>query len=486
MVSTIGLAEGIVVKGMEMNSTLTYVLDADQRRTLDNVRAAAERIWSRPLHRYYTDHTVTHSERVIGLLDGLTAGMMATPKRLSSAEVFVLLAAAYLHDIGMQDERFAGGDPSASSVQRLEIIRDAHHEVSAEMIYRAAEDPVQAVYLGLPDDPDLVEATALVAKGHRRVDLASVDYDSLVHGDETLRLRLLAALLRFGDELDIDHRRVDLEQMKLLALPVESQLHWWKCQYVGGVRIVDEYIRVAYRFPQDRPDYEELIVPLVEGDIRAKHAALEGVFRADAVKVALGPPQVRLMRAVQPLPPEVEALARKQGVGGKKQDAGSRGQDAGGREREAESRIPTSGAGPRTEPDPTSPAPAPVFDQRGWTVGTQVNVAGNYVDQRAATVIVGDGNVVGDHSRSHVVKDDSPTGDAASERNEHADQAGEVASLRRQLAQARENMRLIKEREAEYVLATDVPLQLVKEKRRLGERIADLAARLTDIGAESD
>jgi len=39
----------------------------------------------------------------------------------------------------------------------------------------------------------------------------------------------------------------------------------------------------------------------------------------------------------------------------------------------------------------------------------------------------------------------------------------DAASLRRQLAEARANLRLIEEREAEYVLGTDVPLQLVKE-----------------------
>ena len=111
---------------MAMNSALMSTLDADRRRALANVRAAAARIWSRPLHRYYTDHTVTHSERVIALLDGLTAGMMGTDERLSSSEVFVLLAAAYLHDVGMQDERFAGGD--------LGEIRARHNERTAEMI----------------------------------------------------------------------------------------------------------------------------------------------------------------------------------------------------------------------------------------------------------------------------------------------------------------------------------------------------------------
>ena len=348
-----------------MNKQLIDTLDADRRRALENVRAAAVRVWSRSLRRYYTDHTITHSERIITLLDGLTAGMMATPKRLSPSEVFVLLAAAYLHDIGMQDERFADGN--------LEEIRAHHHEVTAELVYRAAEDPAQAVNLGLPDDPGLVEAVALVAQGHRRVDLHSAEYEPLVHGGETLRLRLLAALLRFGDELDIDYRRVDIEQMKLLALPVESQLHWYKCHYVSGVSIVDEYIRIAYRFPHDRPDYEQFIVPLVEGEVRAKHAALETIFRAHAVKVALGPSQVRLMRPVKPLPAEIEALARQRGGGIDK----------------VTPPLPIPVAPvcvPTAKPAAPSASPrsAPVFDLRDQHFEQQVNVAGDYIDRRTS------------------------------------------------------------------------------------------------------
>jgi hypothetical protein len=41
-------------------------------------------------------------------------------------------------------------------------------------------------------------------------------------------------------------------------------------------------------------------------------------------------------------------------------------------------------------------------------------------------------------------------------------QEQELASLRRRLAEARENLRLIEERKAEFVMSTDVPLQLVK------------------------
>jgi hypothetical protein len=51
-------------------------------------------------------------------------------------------------------------------------------------------------------------------------------------------------------------------------------------------------------------------------------------------------------------------------------------------------------------------------------------------------------------------------------------------SLERQLKSARENLRLIEDRKAEYVLETDVPLQYLKEERRWRATIAELEARL--------
>ncbi len=51
-------------------------------------------------------------------------------------------------------------------------------------------------------------------------------------------------------------------------------------------------------------------------------------------------------------------------------------------------------------------------------------------------------------------------------------------SLQSQLAEARENLRLIQERMAKYVLSTDIPLQLVKEERHWIDKIADLERQL--------
>jgi formylglycine-generating enzyme required for sulfatase activity len=54
----------------------------------------------------------------------------------------------------------------------------------------------------------------------------------------------------------------------------------------------------------------------------------------------------------------------------------------------------------------------------------------------------------------------------------------DIQSLRRQLAELKENLRLIQEQKSKFVLETDIPLQLIKEERRLEVQIADLRERL--------
>jgi hypothetical protein len=62
--------------------------------------------------------------------------------------------------------------------------------------------------------------------------------------------------------------------------------------------------------------------------------------------------------------------------------------------------------------------------------------------------------------------------------------ASQVASLRHQLAQAEQNLRLIEERKTEYVLGVEVPLQLVKEEQETRARIARLRSRLEQFSME--
>ena len=57
----------------------------------------------------------------------------------------------------------------------------------------------------------------------------------------------------------------------------------------------------------------------------------------------------------------------------------------------------------------------------------------------------------------------------------------DLNSLRRQIAEARLNLKLIEERKAQYVLEIDIPLQLVKEERRRRDQIAELERRLAGL-----
>jgi hypothetical protein len=51
-------------------------------------------------------------------------------------------------------------------------------------------------------------------------------------------------------------------------------------------------------------------------------------------------------------------------------------------------------------------------------------------------------------------------------------------SLQHQLADLRNSLCLIEERKSQYVQETDIPLQLIKDERRICQQIADFEERL--------
>jgi formylglycine-generating enzyme required for sulfatase activity len=281
---------------------LVDYLDADWQRAVKNVRQAAARLWQRPAHRHAVDHGPEHTDRVIGLLDGLTEGLMSRSEQpLTGEEIYVLLAAAHLHAIGLQDEAH---QPDADA-------RWAHYpELGAEMIYRGLESPEDTPDLGLADDAGLVEMVALVVRGQRQTDYPSPEYDAFPVGNSTIRPRLLTALLCLADRLDLSYQRVILEQLKMMEVGPDEALDWWLHHYVSGVQVEDEYVRIGYRVPKASAAYEGLLPDLVEHELRAQFEALRDVFRRHGVKVDIASPAaVRPMRAVQAMPPAMWAAA---------------------------------------------------------------------------------------------------------------------------------------------------------------------------------
>jgi response regulator RpfG family c-di-GMP phosphodiesterase len=78
------------------------IKNPELRGGLDQIFKEAQEIWAAQHLREYTIHNAPHYLQVEQNLDALTAYMQTTAARLSEEEIFVLLAACHLHDIGMQ------------------------------------------------------------------------------------------------------------------------------------------------------------------------------------------------------------------------------------------------------------------------------------------------------------------------------------------------------------------------------------------------
>ena len=244
------------------------------REDLKVVCETTRRVWSKPVLRQYTDHTVKHSKRIIHLIDSLAA-RLPTACKLSDNEGRVLLSAALLHDVGMQCETFYEKDFLRALFKEQELTLARDDKDAREKLMRAHHHLIGAEWvrheLGHECiDTALIDNVADVIKRHTRESLETLR-DHPEEG-EPMRLLLLATLLRLADELDLDRRRVDLRELEHADISDESKAHWWRCHYVESVDIDDlGRIKVTFRFSSEDPDQVQQVVPnLVVDGLRHK------------------------------------------------------------------------------------------------------------------------------------------------------------------------------------------------------------------------
>jgi hypothetical protein len=216
-----------------------------------------------PYWSYFTLHDESHVERV---LHNILAIVDRLPRRspvvrLNGLEVFILIAAAFVHDIGMflpvsdKDVELLEHEAiSAKFVERHKrifdtlvadrsfseqkeeglgiFIRDMHHLRSGIFIRHLSNAAALQI-------SELKGAIALVAEGHRKVDLYSGRYRPEVLGAAFVRLDLLAAILRVADELDVLHDRVPdaLRVINSPSIDAETRKHWVRHYVTDGLMI---------------------------------------------------------------------------------------------------------------------------------------------------------------------------------------------------------------------------------------------------------
>jgi hypothetical protein len=255
--------------------------------TLRVIEKKTKEIWEKGEvnHTFFTLHGMKHSNAVIAILDRLVVGLNHEDQ-LNEIEKFCLLSAAYLHDVGMQhkyaDDEKKIGSISISKNKPYTIqdkIRDEHHLRSGHYIIKNRE------ILGL--DKKEVVIVRLISEGHRKEDLYSNVYDDQVIGLTRIRVRLLSALLRLADELDIDYRRAPetLYEMLKIYMPDYSKIQWLKHHYVSGIIIEQTTkdgkralsILINSQYPEEEKG-KEISKILILSPIQEKIEELEKIF----------------------------------------------------------------------------------------------------------------------------------------------------------------------------------------------------------------
>jgi hypothetical protein len=255
---------------------LFHLVSPGRRARLRTLRESVEPIFRNRLHRHFTDHSIDHCDRV-----GLRAEELLRPlkKKLNDDEGSVLYGGAYLHDIGMHNEKAGESGRLAKMLKdagrdwvnigfddRLDLIRRYHHEISADMIVASVRNGSPSIGFTLKDQ-DRATDVAAICEAHC-VDTATPRYDALMPKPDrpTMRLRLLAAALRLADILDEAHHRAIVDQARTLDLSLESRMHWWRHYYTREVEIdpARNRVTVVFAFPAEKRERYGKLVPALQ------------------------------------------------------------------------------------------------------------------------------------------------------------------------------------------------------------------------------
>lgn len=213
----------------------------------------------------FTDHSIRHCEGVISVLDWLVPDTIK--RQLNEWELYFLIAATYLHDIGMVEgcpgkpegkdweEYFLAHKSQAEGrgitdngvIENLalrEYVRDNHHIRSQEYI----KDNWVELGLRATDTPMEGSIIARIALGHREVDLAErTQFGEIPFGsNQLIRRDLLAAYLRLADELDTTALRTPWAEFEVVRKYDEvSSIEWAKHLSISGVSAQSGVIHIA-------------------------------------------------------------------------------------------------------------------------------------------------------------------------------------------------------------------------------------------------
>jgi len=168
---------------------------------------------------YLTDHGHRHCEKIIENLNAILKPVKKTVD-LNSMEAFVVLAAAWIHDIGYVIDESAAPNRE-----------DNHHELSADFIMQNYQT------LGIRSKHVAQIIAGLCLAHRRRVVISEIFNRPKIRVlNRPVRVQFLAALLSLADAFDCAFDRApEYESNYILRLPEKARWHWEACQLVRGI-----------------------------------------------------------------------------------------------------------------------------------------------------------------------------------------------------------------------------------------------------------
>lgn len=223
---------------------------------------------------FFTDHTITHSERIMRHLIKLFPFLFidgAEEHVLSDVEKFILFSSILLHDIGIAlidiekikqlSNKFPGKLKLPIDDKDIDdnFIRKNHHLISKLWILEESssslsDDKIElrSAYIG---NKVLAKYVANICESH------GIDFEdspehikTTAYGNEKIRMGLLCTLLSLGDALDCDQSRIDYDVLKTSNISIDSRIHWMKHYYVDGIILTPNLIEIYYSFPENHND----------------------------------------------------------------------------------------------------------------------------------------------------------------------------------------------------------------------------------------
>lgn len=176
----------------------------------------------------YTPHEIEHNNEVIKNLSMLIPEKVA--KSLNIHELFFLLAAAYIHDIGMCPLDWFEIPAELSLEQKKELVRRNHHI--------RTENYLNIYYENFQLEVQEAAIIGRIARGHRVEDLGNkvLFNPDRAFDHESINVPMLAAFVRLADELDITYKRTPFLLYKKYPPKDElSELEWEKHMSIEGL-----------------------------------------------------------------------------------------------------------------------------------------------------------------------------------------------------------------------------------------------------------